>query len=189
MSAGQAVILLRATRACGEFKKLSNQFKERGSVHGPLGHDALTPAKRSTKPLAILNNIWNTTCGRAAVPVMPWSALDSSKTNHIPLMLAICISLRSVKLHKKSQHDNNLLMSLLTHKKDNGNCQHLSLKSVDFKLSQHENSMVHTIGAKVTCTRGTHRPLKISQRCNLPNKQNQARILVVALYSHASPLV
>ena len=46
VSAGQAVVLLRATRACGEFKKLSNQFKERGSVHGPLGHDALTPAKK-----------------------------------------------------------------------------------------------------------------------------------------------
>mgnify|MGYP005739278711 CR=1 FL=1 len=46
VSAGQVVILLRATRTCGEFKKLSNQLKERGSVHGPLGHDALTPAKK-----------------------------------------------------------------------------------------------------------------------------------------------
>ena len=42
-------------RACGEFKKLSNQF------------DALTPAKNS-KPLATKDNIKNTTCGRVAVP-------------------------------------------------------------------------------------------------------------------------
>ena len=30
----------------GSLKKLSNQFRERGSVHGPLGYDALTPAKK-----------------------------------------------------------------------------------------------------------------------------------------------
>ena len=45
VSAGQAVVLLRVTHACGEFKKLSNQYKERGTVHGPLGHDALTPTR------------------------------------------------------------------------------------------------------------------------------------------------
>ena len=71
VSAGQAVVLLRVTHACGEFKKLSNQYKERGTVHGPLGHDALTPTKRNTKPSAILNNIWSTTCGRVAVLVVP----------------------------------------------------------------------------------------------------------------------
>ena len=68
VSAGQAVVF--RSHACGELKKLSNQLKERGSVHGPLGHDALTPAK-STKPLATKNNNRNTTCKLVAVVSVP----------------------------------------------------------------------------------------------------------------------
>ena len=33
------------------------------------------------------------------------------------------------------------------------------------------NGTAHIVGAKVTCTRGTHRPLRNLTQCNLPNRQ------------------
>ena len=67
VSAGQAVVLIRATRACGEFKRLSNQQKERGSVHWPLGHDALTPIREVQS-----QKVWN----QAHLPNASLCALD-----------------------------------------------------------------------------------------------------------------
>ena len=60
------------------------------------------------------------------------------------------------------------------------------LISVDFKLSQHKNSTVHTIGAKVTCTRGTHRPLK--HQGSDPSNRWMCRPICIARNWHFAPL-
>ena len=93
VSAGQAVVLIRPTRACGEFKKLSNQYKERGSVHGPLGHDALTPAKETKSSTSRFNRSTS-----FCATLLSQCVLDSyrliTQSERVTVMKSICSSLQ-----------------------------------------------------------------------------------------------